>query len=427
VSKKQIGFREFIRQVKIKPVYWKDEKEMQRTMHKLPDFIEAVLLELTKGPLTVQEIKSFVKRMNILGADRHKKDTKESEIENGLDKALKANLFLNKSGKISLTQRGRNMAVYLEKVISLFIRYALSERTSTFFTLILHIVLSVVKGLFGLLSLSAGLIADAIDNTMDTLASIGIWAGLRLKKERAAALLIIIIMFFSLGGILCIGMQKIFNPGPVENGWNAFIVSAVCGLVMLMLSSYQYLVGKRTANFAILCQAVDSRNHVLTSLLVCVGILITFFAQSLGAEWLYYADAGVSFIIGFLILKSAIGLIQEFTKKAEEKTHIIHFMGKGIKHTQQRALLLWLKSKPADRDYSKKELMQLFKGDFIERIPRLLQIINIDFHNITVADFKEHLKEFVELKVIKHVGNKYSLTADFNKIKCRRIRRFLKT
>ncbi|MBN1798919.1 MAG: cation transporter [Spirochaetales bacterium] len=427
MSKKHLGFREFIRQVKKRPPDWKDERELQRVIHKLPDFVEAVLLELTNGPLARQEILDFVTRMNIIGGGQHVKITKKTEIEQGLDKAVAAGLFLEKSGKISLTKQGQDMAAYLERTIKLFMRYALSERTSTFFTLVFHIFLSIVKTLFGLLSFSAGLLADAIDNTMDTLSAVGIWVGFRLKKEKAVALLIIIMMFFSLAGIIYVGADKIINPGPMKNAWTAFIVSAVCGLVMLMLSAYQYLVGKKTANFAILCQAVDSRNHVLTSLLVCAGILITFFAQSLNSEWLYYADAGVSLVIGFLILKSAVGLIREYIKPPEDSKRVIHFMGKGIKHAQQKALLLWLKSKPKDSTYSKKELLELFKEDFIKRVPKLLRIINVDFNNISTADFREHVKEFIELKVIEQLGGKYSLTVNLAKIKCRRIRRHLKT
>jgi len=86
----------------------------------------------------------------------------------------------------------------------------------------------------------------------------------------------------------------------------AFPVSGVCGLVMLGFSSYQYLVGKRRSNLAIMCQAVDSRNHFLTSLVVCGGILLSFLAQVWHAPWLHYADAAASVVIGLLILRGAL-------------------------------------------------------------------------------------------------------------------------
>jgi hypothetical protein len=88
-----------------------------------------------------------------------------------VDKAVALGIFTKTGNKIKLTSAGREVAVYAEKAISLFMRYILSERTSTFLTFILHVVLSFLKALFGLLSFSAGLLADAADNTMDTLAA----------------------------------------------------------------------------------------------------------------------------------------------------------------------------------------------------------------------------------------------------------------
>jgi hypothetical protein len=422
MSKKHIGFFDFIRQVKMKPAYWENLRELQSVLHKLPDFIEAVMLELKKQVLTEEQVIEFVDRMALLGGARHGRKSAD-KIKKGVDKAVRLGVFTEKGSTIQLTPAGREVAAYTEKAISLFMRYVLSERTSSFMTFILHVLLSVFKFLFGLLSFSAGLIADAVDNTMDTLAAVGIWAGIKMKRERAVSLLIIVLMFVSLGGVLYVSVLKILQPGPVEDGWNAFTVSAVCGLVMLMLSAYQYLVGKKTANFAILCQAVDSRNHVFTSLLVCTGILITFLAQSMDIPWLYYADAGVSFIIGFIIFKSALGLIKEFMKPERQEIQVRHFMSRGIVHTQQRALLMWLKSRLRGKKYTKKELIDLFKEDFIKNVPRLFKIVNIDFHNITLSDFRGHLIRFVESGVIAKTGSTYTLTEDLRSIKNRRMKR----
>ncbi len=422
MRKKHIGFFDFIRRVKTKPTYWENSREMQNALHKLPDIIEAVMLELTKQALTEKEVLEFADRMALIGGVRHRHKNAE-KISKGIDKAVQLGVFTKTGNKIELTPAGREMAAYAEKAISLFMRYALSERTSTFMTFMLHIVLSFFKALFGLLSFSAGLIADAADNTMDTLAAAGIWVGIKMKMERAASLLIIVLMFVSLGGVLYVGALKIIYPGPVEDGWNAFTVSAVCGLVMLMLSSYQYLVGKKTANFAILCQAVDARNHVFCSLLVCAGILITFLARGTGIGWLYYADAGVSFVIGILIFKSAIGLVKEFLKPEQGEAEVRHFMSSGIIHTQQRALLMWLKSRVKGKNCTKKELTDLFKEDFIKKVPRLLKIVNIDFHTITLSAFRGYLAGFIESGVIKKTGDAYSLTQDLKSITNRRMRR----
>jgi len=39
------------------------------------------------------------------------------------------------------------------------------------------------------------------------------------------------------------------------------------------------MAAKKHSNFAIMCQAIDSRNHFYTSLLVCGGIVLSFLAE----------------------------------------------------------------------------------------------------------------------------------------------------
>ena len=107
---------------------------------------------------------------------------------------------------------------------------------------------------------------------------------------------------------------------------------------MLGLSSYQYVSGRRNSNFAIMCQSVDSRNHFLTSLLVCGGIVLSFFAERLNADWFYYADAVASILIGLFILRSAIQLVVELVKPAGEAEHISHFMKRAQEKFREKLI-----------------------------------------------------------------------------------------
>ncbi|MBW2003879.1 MAG: cation transporter [Deltaproteobacteria bacterium] len=149
-------------------------------------------------------------------------------------------------------------------------------------------------------------------------------------------------MFVSVGGVALATFHKIIHPGPIQEGLIAFLVSGICGLIMLGLSSYQYLVGTKRSNFAIMCQAVDARNHFWTSLLVCGGILLSFFAQLWNATWLYHADAVASAIIGLMILRGAIELVQELLKEPEEGKEVSHFMKRTEERTREKILLKWL-------------------------------------------------------------------------------------
>ena len=105
---------------------------------------------------------------------------------------------------------------------------------------------------FGVLFHSAGLLSDGIDNGVDTISSVLVWLGIKFNREKLSSYLIIIMMFVSLIGIAIASINKIIQPGPVKEGLIVFIVSGVCGVLMLFLSIYQYVVGKRNSNFAIM-------------------------------------------------------------------------------------------------------------------------------------------------------------------------------
>jgi len=61
--------------------------------------------------------------------------------------------------------------------------------------------------------------------------------GLKYDRGRLVSLFIVVMMFVSVGGVALASYNKIVHPGPVEQGLSAFIVSALCGLLMLILST----------------------------------------------------------------------------------------------------------------------------------------------------------------------------------------------
>ena len=78
----------------------------------------------------------------------------------------------------------------------------------------LHMQLT-LKISFGFMSRSAGLFADGIDNTVDTISTIFVWLGVRFNRQKTASLFIIIMMFVSVVSVGILGARKIINPEPV--------------------------------------------------------------------------------------------------------------------------------------------------------------------------------------------------------------------
>jgi multisubunit Na+/H+ antiporter MnhF subunit len=310
-----------------------------------------------------------------------------------------------REGRYYLTPGGREVAEHMKEVIPLFMEWVLSAETASVLTIWFHGGFSILKLVFGILSYSAGLIADGIDTAVDTISSVLVWLGIRYDRERLVSVFIVITMFASVGGVALATYHKLMHPGPVTDGLVTFAVSALCGLVMLGVSAYQYLVGKRRSNLAILCQAVDSRNHFMISMLVCGGILLSFAARAWDAPWLYYGDVVASLIIGLLILKGAIELVGEHLRAAGEPADVKHFLGRALEGRKEKIVFNWLRGQLQAESLTRQELEERFTADLCEGAPKIIILSGMGYQHERGADLHRYLDRFVaQQKVIEDEG-----------------------
>lgn len=76
-----------------------------------------------------------------------------------------------------------DLADHLSLVIPLFFDRLFSPHTVAVVTIASHVVLTVIKTAAGVLSGSAGMIADAIDNGIDNLSAVLVWLEIRFQRE----------------------------------------------------------------------------------------------------------------------------------------------------------------------------------------------------------------------------------------------------
>ncbi|MEJ2724993.1 MAG: cation transporter [Deltaproteobacteria bacterium] len=385
--------------------HWKDSKEMHRVMHNFSGIFRAVLLELLEHPMSRQEIRDTLNKMRSHRGRRIREA--QLRLANSLDKAVQLNVLEQRGGLYHLTPGGREIAEHMEMMIPAFMGWAYSPQTASFFSLWVHVVLSMLKLGIGFLSRSAGLIADGLDNTADTLSSFLVWVGIKYDKEKLASVFILVTMVLSAGGVAVATMGKISHPAPIREGLVAFVVSGLCGLLMLGLSAYQYLVSRKTSSLAIMCQAVDSRNHFYTSVLVCGGILLSFVADTWGAPWLYYGDAVASAVIGLLILRSVVELVQEMFRKRDGEIRVSHFMKRAQERRRSRILLNWLAAQLQRASLTPEELEKNFSADFCEKTPKVFALTGMHYLPMSAEDLKPYLDLFVEQKKLVYDEGKY--------------------
>jgi Co/Zn/Cd efflux system component len=393
-------------------VHWKDSREMNRVLHSLPGLIRGLLLELLDHPMSRHDIRHYVQRMSMSDSPGGKADKTQLNLERHLLKAQELGVMEERDGRYALTPGGREVAEHMNEMIPLFMEWALSPETASLLTIWFHAFFSVLKVFFGVISHSAGLISDGIDTAVDTISSVLVWLGIKYDRERLVSVFIVITMFASTGGVALATYTKLTHPGPVTDGVAAFAVSALCGLVMLGISAYQYLVGKRRSNLAILCQAVDSRNHFFTSMLVCAGILLSFAARAWDAPWLYYGDVVASSIIGLLILRGAIELAGEHLKAAGEPADVRHFLGRAMEGRKEKIVFNWLRAQLRVEPLTRQELEARFTADLCEGTPKIMILSGMGYRHGGEADLHRYLDRFVEQKKIVEDEGRFWLVGD---------------
>jgi cation diffusion facilitator family transporter len=170
-----------------------------------------------------------------------------------------------------------------------FQRLKKGERAAKYSTLT-NLILSIIKGVFGLLSGSVALIADSINSFSDIFASFAVYIGLKLsqrkpnqkfpygyyKAETLSSLIIAGVIIFSGLEIVSESFQGIINPQPLKIPFFAILVAAISVAVSYLMSIYKQKVGEEIESPALLSDAKHSLIDVFSSLLVFVGVLASY-------------------------------------------------------------------------------------------------------------------------------------------------------
>lgn len=163
------------------------------------------------------------------------------------------------------------------------------QRAAKYSTLT-NLALSVIKGVFGLMSGSVALIADSIHSFSDIFASLAVYIGLKLsqrkpdekfpygyyKAETMASLIIAVVILISGLEIASESLQGIIDPQPLKLPIIAILVAVLSVAVSLFLSRYEQRVGHEIDSPALINDAKHSLIDVFSSLLVFAGILSSY-------------------------------------------------------------------------------------------------------------------------------------------------------
>jgi cation diffusion facilitator family transporter len=281
-----------------------------------------IVICLSDGPRTVVEIEkqfmAFPRRfglfIELFDQEAIDRGDLTQDLLSDLEKMKEAGWVEQQEEQYALTPLGHEKAA--ERLAGLrkagvITRKLMQPQTVSQFSLGVHLGLAALKLPAGLLSGSVGLINDAADTLLDGLASLLVYAGLRLNRERVVNVVLVLLMLVTGGLTFYEAVRRFFTPVKSEVDWFAFLAAILSGLVCLALWAYQRYVGLRSGSLALITQSVDSRNHVIVALGVTAGLIASLLHFDL-------LDTLVGLVVAILIFKSGVELGIETIRSLRE-------------------------------------------------------------------------------------------------------------
>ena len=184
--------------------------------------------------------------------------------------------------------------------------------------IISNTVLCTMKILIGLISGSISIVADGINNLADGASSIITLLGFKLASlpedeehpygharieyiAGMAVSVMILIVGFELGKS---SLEKIITPEPLEFSWTVVIVLLIAIAIKVWQAIFNISTGKKINSLALIATGTDSRNDVISTVVVLLGILIGHFFNVM-------VDGYFGLAVAVFILWSGVSLIKE--------------------------------------------------------------------------------------------------------------------
>ena len=276
-------------------------------------------------------------------------------------------LVKTKDRMVKITKEGKEALRVKEEQIERTRESIFSKEATARNALWINVVLSIIKLGAGIITGSAGLIAEGFHTSIDIFASFVTWLGIKIDKEAHAGLIGGVVI--CVVGLLILGsaIYSIFLGWDLRLEWVAIIIIVINISVNLILMRYKFYVGGRTRSIALVADAYHSKTDIWSSLAVLTGLI----GALLGYPVLdSIAGVAVSLFIlvgGFRIIIEARRLLKEGEEPELKK--FSGYLERHIESVTDMGILysLWLLNL---HPMPKQELMKRMKQGFLgQRFP----------------------------------------------------------
>ena len=196
------------------------------------------------------------------------------------------------------------------------------EKFTLLVTYLSNISVAAIKGVFGFLSLSLALIADAIHSLFDSVSNIvGLWAFKMMEKpvdidhpyghERYEAFAMVFIssfIFFACFEIAREAMLRLFEGFTPKVTFELVYLLAATILINFVTAVWEYRRGEMLGSSFLKADAKHSATDIFNTSLVTLSVILSL-------RGLYIFDVLFAFIITALLLNFGVGILREAGKE----------------------------------------------------------------------------------------------------------------
>jgi len=184
--------------------------------------------------------------------------------------------------------------------------------------IVCNVLLAVSKLIIGLISGMVSIVADSINNFSDATSSIVSLIGFKLasrpaddehpfghaRYEYISGLVVAFLVMVAGVELVKTSVEKIIHPEEIKFSLPLFLVLVISILVKFGMALFNYRIGKKIKSSVILATAADSRNDVITTSVVLLAAVISYFAK-------VNLDGIMGALVALFVLYSGINLVKE--------------------------------------------------------------------------------------------------------------------
>ena len=205
--------------------------------------------------------------------------------------------------------------------------------TATWVGIIVNILLTLIKGIGGIISGSRALLADALHSASDIVGSVVVLFAVKISnkppddehpyghgKAENIASIIVALLLIVVGIEISVSSVKVFfGEIPEAPGKIAIFILIISIIIKEVLFQYKYWLGKKHRSSALISEAWHHRSDSLSSIAALIGVSLAIFGEYIQVSYFVYGDAIAGIIVSIIVIKVGYQLVRDSANVVLEK------------------------------------------------------------------------------------------------------------